>query len=220
MSEPYVIELQNGDDRRHRVDLFAFHWNNGKPNFGLPQMVKVTNLMTPEENGYAAIVSFLADNPTIIGKWRFQSTTRRNIQHTAVIKELHPNGHGATEPLSLAIMMDAYQQQSELIDVTKPVHLDGTVSLNVGIEPFSSLIISMFPIKVASMAAKLKESNDLADFIAPRLSGSFVAPVIIHTDAKVRSASLTHLKPKKKSANTRKASGKKGASKNKTSKKK
>jgi len=89
----------------------------------------------------------------------------------------------------LSIMRDAYQQQSDIIDVTKPVTVDGNTYISFTLLNGATLTISMFPIAIISGKAKLNGGNSLNSARAPRLSGKNVAPVIIQTSQDVKGIS-------------------------------
>ncbi|MDO6749823.1 hypothetical protein, partial [Gilvimarinus sp. 1_MG-2023] len=55
-----------------------------------------------------------------IGKWRFQSTNASQLSQTLTINHVDANGKQYSTPFNLSIARDAYQQQSDILDVTKP----------------------------------------------------------------------------------------------------
>ena len=83
-------------------------------------------------------------------------------------------------------MRDAYQQQSDIIDVSKPITVDGNTYLTFTIFPTTYFTISMFPVSILSGKAELNGGAYLNNARAPRLSGKNVAPVIIQTTQDVR----------------------------------
>jgi hypothetical protein len=83
-------------------------------------------------------------------------------------------------------MRDAYQQQSDIIDVTKPVTIDGNSYITFPVLAGMVFVISMFPVEVLSGKAKLNGGTQLNRARAPRLSGKNVAPVVIQTTQNVR----------------------------------
>ena len=78
-------------------------------------------------------------------------------------------------------MRDAYQFQSDILDVTKTVTVDGNTQITFTLLAGASLVISMFPVSVVSGKAVLNGGTSLNSARAPRLSGKNVAPVIIQT---------------------------------------
>jgi hypothetical protein len=83
-------------------------------------------------------------------------------------------------------MRDAYQQQSDILDVTKPVTVDGNTYVTFTLIASTTLTISMFPVAVLSGKAKLNGGAYDNTARAPRLSGKNVAPVIIQTTQSVK----------------------------------
>jgi hypothetical protein len=102
------------------------------------------------------------------------------------IYHVDANGKQYITPLNLSIMRDAYQQQSDIIDVTKQVTVDGNTYITFPLIASQTLTISMFPIEVISGKAKLNGGTSLNSALAPRLSGKNVAPVIIQTSQNVK----------------------------------
>jgi hypothetical protein len=86
-------------------------------------------------------------------------------------------------------MRDAYQQQSDIIDVTKPVTVDGNTFITFSLLAGQIFTISIFPVAVISGKAKLNGGTTLNSARAPRLSGKNVAPVIIQTTQDVKGIS-------------------------------
>ena len=83
-------------------------------------------------------------------------------------------------------MRDAYQQQSDILDVTKTITIDGNTFISFPILAGTTLVISMFPIAIVSAKAVLNGGTSLNKAKAPRLSGKNVAPVIIQTSQNVK----------------------------------
>jgi hypothetical protein len=121
-----------------------------------------------------------------IGKWRFQSSTAAQLTQTFSINHVDANGKQYSIPLNLSIARDAYQQQSDILDVTKPVTVDGNTYITFPLLGSATFVISMFPVAVLSGKAKLNGGSYDNTARAPRLSGKNVAPVIIQTSQSVK----------------------------------
>ena len=192
VSDPYVISYQNADVVSHTGILFGYNDYYNAPNYGNDPTVTITNLQTGTTAGYGRLVAQSNNKFFKIGKWRFQCSNSAQLQVTLNINHVDANGKQYSTPLNLSIMRDAYQQQSDIIDVTKPVTVDGntyiTFLLYGGAFGTSNpaLTISMFPIEVISGKAKLNGGRSLNSARAPRLSGKNVAPVIIQTTQDVK----------------------------------
>jgi hypothetical protein len=78
-------------------------------------------------------------------------------------------------------MRDAYQFQNDILDVTKPVTIDGNSQISFPLLANTIFVISIFPIAVVSGKAVLNGGTSLNTARAPRLSGKNVAPVVIQT---------------------------------------
>jgi hypothetical protein len=148
--------------------------------------VIITNLQTGTTAGYGRLIAQSNNKFFKIGKWRFQCSTSAQLQVTLNINHVDANGKQYSTPLNLSIMRDAYQQQSDIIDVTKPVTVDGNTYITFVLYAAAILTISMFPIEVISGKAKLNGGRSLNSARAPRLSGKNVAPVIIQTTQDVK----------------------------------
>jgi hypothetical protein len=83
-------------------------------------------------------------------------------------------------------MLDAYQQQSTILDVTKPVTIDGNTYISFTLKASATFTISMFPVNVISSKAVLNGGKSLNTARAPRLSAKNVSPVIIQTSSDVK----------------------------------
>lgn len=189
VSDPYVVQYVNG--ALVNVPAVLFGYNDyfdvvATPNFGNAATTTITNLQTGTTAGYARLVAQSNNKFFKIGKWRFQSTTPAQLQITLNINHVDANGKQYTTPLNLSIMRDAYQQQSDIIDVTKPVTIDGNTFITFTLIASATIVISMFPVAVLSGKAKLNGGAYDNTARAPRLSGKNVAPVIIQTTQGVK----------------------------------
>ena len=183
VSDPYVIQYQNTTTSDVTAILFGYNDYFGATNYGNPTAVVLTNL---QGGTYGRLISQSNNKFFKIGKWRFQSATTSQLQQTLTINHVDANGKQYSTPLNLSIMRDAYQQQSDIIDVTKPVTVDGNTYVSFTLKASTTFVISMFPIAVLSGKAKLNGGAYDNTARAPRLSGKNVAPVIIQTTQDVK----------------------------------
>lgn len=187
VSDPYVISYQNTTPATPlQATLFGYNDFYNATNYGNPTGIIITNVQTGTTAGYGRMLAQSNNKFFKIGKWRFQSTVSAQLQVTLNIYHVDANGKQYITPLNLSIMRDAYQQQSDIIDVTKQVTVDGNTYIQFTLSPNQTLTISMFPIEVISGKAKLNGGTSLNSAIAPRLSGKNVAPVIIQTSQNVK----------------------------------
>jgi hypothetical protein len=192
VSDPYVIQYLNSDVTPVTAVLFGYNdYGNPvlTPNYGNPALTTITNLQTGTTAGYQRMLAQSNNKFFRVGKWRFQSTLPAQLQVTLNINHVDANGKQYSTPLNLSIMRDAYQQQSDIIDVTKPVTVDGNSFITFTLYPTIAFTISIFPVAVISGKAKLNGGATLNSARAPRLSGKNVAPVIIQTTQDVKGIS-------------------------------
>jgi len=183
VSDPYVIQYYNSSTNDVTAYLFGYNDYFGATNYGNPTTVTLTNL---QGGTYGRLIAQSNNKPFKIGKWRFQSATASQLQQTLVINHVDANGKQYSVPLNLSIMRDAYQQQSDIIDVTKPVTVDGDTFVSFTLKASTYFVISMFPVAILSGKAKLNGGAFDNSARAPRLSGKNVAPVIIQTSQAVQ----------------------------------
>ncbi|OQA32769.1 MAG: hypothetical protein BWY54_01025 [Candidatus Dependentiae bacterium ADurb.Bin331] len=177
-SDPYVIQYFNTVAVNATCYLFGYNDFFGVANYGNPATVTITNL---QGGTYGRLIAQSNNKFFKIGKWRFQSSTPSQLQQTLQIFHVDGNGKQYSSPMNLSILKDAYQQQTDIIDVTKNLTIDGNTYLQFTLIASATLVISMFPTSVLSGKAKLNGGNTLNKARAPRLSGKNVAPVIIQT---------------------------------------
>ena|ERR1035437_8453014 len=183
VSDPYVVSYENTTTVDVTAILFGFNDYFGAGNYGNPAAVIITNL---QGGTYGRLISQSNNKFFKIGKFRFQSATSSQLQQTLQLTHVDANGKQYITPLNLSIMKDAYQQQSDIIDVTRPVTVDGNTFITFTLKAATTLTISMFPTSIISGKAKLNGGNSLNQARAPRLSGKNVAPVIIQTSQDVK----------------------------------
>lgn len=183
VSDPYVIQYVESAGLNSTAVLFGYNDFFGAVNFGNPAGIAVTNL---QGGTYGRMLAQSNNKFFKIGKWRFQSASSAQLSQTLTLTHVDANGKTYSTPLNLSIMRDAYQQQSDILDVTKPLTIDGNTFINFTLLANTTLVISMFPISVVSGKAVLNGGQSLNRARAPRLSGKNVAPVIIQTTQDVR----------------------------------
>lgn len=178
VSQPYVVQLTNTIASDVQAVLFGYNDYSGSTNYGNPATTTITTL---QGGTYNRLFTQSQNKAFKIGKWRFQSSTSSQIQQTVTINHVDANGNTYTSPLNLSVEKDAYQQQSDFVDVVRPVTVDGNTYLTFTLIASATIVISMYPIEVLSSKAKLNGGAQLNRARAPRLSGRNVAPVIIKT---------------------------------------
>lgn len=184
LSDPYVIQYQNTTTADVTAYIFGYNDYFGSTNYGNPTAVVITNL---QGGTYGRLIAQSQNKNFKIGKWRFQSSTSSQLQQTLTLYHVDANGKQYSSPLNLSIMRDAYQQQSDILDVTKTLTIDGNSYISFTLKGSATLVISMFPISVLSGKAVLNGGTSLNQARAPRLSGKNVAPVVIQTTQDVKS---------------------------------
>ena len=184
LSDPYVIQYVNTSTAADTTAvLFGYNDYFGATNYGNPTAIAITNL---QGGTYGRMIAQSNNKAFKIGKWRFQSTTASQLSQTLTLNHVDANGKTYSVPLNLSIMRDAYQQQSDILDVTKTLTIDANSFVTFTMKAGATLVISMFPVEILSAKAKLNGGNILNTARAPRLSGKNVAPVIIQTTQDVR----------------------------------
>ena len=183
VSDPYVIQYQNTTLGNLTAILFGYNDYFGTANFGNPVGITITNL---QGGTYGRLIAQSNNKFFKIGKWRFQSASASQLSQTLTINHVDANGKQYSVPLNLSIMRDAYQQQSDILDVTKPVTVDGNTYMSFTLLASTTFVISMFPVEVLSGKATLNGGKQLNFARAPRLSGKNVAPVVIQTTQNVK----------------------------------
>jgi len=183
VSDPYVLSYQNTATSTATAIIFGFNDYFGSTNYGNATQLVITSL---QGGTYGRMIAQTNNKPFKVGKLRFQSTTTTNIAQTLTINHVDANGKVFQTPVNLSIMRDAYQQQSDIVDVTRPITVDGNTYLTIPVAGSSTLVISFFPVSIISPKAKLNGGAFDNFQRAPRLSGKNVAPVIIQTTQDVR----------------------------------
>lgn len=186
VSDPYVIQYENTTPGTLTGILFGFNDYFTAVNYGSQPGIVVTNL---QGGTYGRLISQSNNKFFKIGKWRFQASgllAGAQLSQTLSINHVDANGKQYSTPLNLSIMRDAYQQQSDILDVTKTITIDGNTFISFTLLAGVTLVISMFPVAIVSAKAVLNGGTSLNKAKAPRLSGKNVAPVIIQTSQNVK----------------------------------
>jgi hypothetical protein len=179
VSDPYVIQYENTTLGTLQAVMFGYNdFFGASPQFGNPVGITVTNL---QGGSYGRLLAQSNNKFFKIGKWRFQSANTSQLSQTLTLTHYDANGKQYSTPLNLSIMRDAYQFQNDILDVTKPVTIDGNSQITFPLLATTIFVISIFPTSVISGKAVLNGGTSLNSARAPRLSGKNVAPVIIQT---------------------------------------
>jgi len=177
------IQYENTTTDDLTAVIFGYNDNFGTANFGNPAGIVITNL---QGGTYGRLIAQSNNKFFRIGKWRFQSAASAQLQQTVTLTHFDANGKQYSSPLNLSIMRDAYQFQSDILDITKVVTIDGNSQVSFTLLASTTMVISMFPTSVISGKAKLNGGHSLNSAKAPRLSGKNVAPVVIQTTQDVK----------------------------------
>jgi len=183
VSDPYVISYQNTLLVTTTAVLFGYNLYYPDPLGGNAATTTITNLQGG--TSYIGFVAQTSTKPLKIGKWRFQSSNLTQLSQTLTITHFDANGKSYSTPLNLSIMRDAYQFQSDILDISKSVVVDSNSVITFPLLASTTMVISMFPVAVLSSKAVLNGGTSLNTAVAPRLSGKNVAPVIINTNQRV-----------------------------------
>jgi hypothetical protein len=183
VSDPYVLSFENPQLITVSAILFGYNLYYPDANGGNDPLTVITNLQGG--TSYIGFVAQTATKPLKVGKWRFQSSNLTQLSQTLTITHFDANGKQYSTPLNLSIMRDAYQFQSDILDITKMVVVDSNTVITFPLLPTTTMVISIFPVAVLSSKAVLNGGQSLNTAIAPRLSGKNVAPVIINTNQRV-----------------------------------
>lgn len=177
MSNPYIISIENISAEEKNWVIFGSNVNLLALNHGNDLEVKVENKAT--QTPYSAILVEMISQRIKVGLIRFQSNDKKNIQEDNFIIVEQTNTSGTfqnsvkSSEVPLCIMMDAYQQQGNILDIRVSFDIDKYTHLTGKISPKSKIIISLFPIE---------KENETYDY--QRLTGLNVAPVIFQTSIK------------------------------------
>ncbi len=186
VSDPYILQYQNTTTNNVTAIIFGYNDYFNQPNFGNSAAVVITNLQTGTIAGYGRMISQSNNKNFKIGKWRFQSSTSSQLQITLQLTHVDANGKQMITPLNLSVQRDAYQQQNDILDVTKVLTVDANTYISFTLIASATIVISMYPVDILSGKAKLNGGNTLNKARAPRLSAKNVAPVIIQTSQGVQ----------------------------------
>jgi hypothetical protein len=186
ISNPYVIQYENTTGGTLSAVLFGYNDYFGSAGLGNPVGITVTNL---QGGTYSRLVAQSQNKIFKLARWRFQASgllSSAQLTQTITIWHVDANGKQYSEPLNLSVERDAYQQQSDILDVTRTVTVDGNTYLTFNVLAGMFFTISMYPVDILSGKAQLNGAKGLVKARAPRLSGRNVAPVVIQTTQNVR----------------------------------
>lgn len=178
VSDPYVIQYANGLTSNVTAYMFGYNSFWGSTNYGNNTSVTITNL---QGTTYSALLAQSNNKPFKIGKLRFQSSTSSQLTQTVSITHVDANGKTYSKPLNLSILKDAYQFQSDILDINQIITVDANTYLSFTLIASATLVIAVFPVQIISSKAELNGGKALNNAKAPRLSAKNAAPIIIQT---------------------------------------
>jgi len=178
VSDPYVIQYANGLTSNVTAYMFGYNSFWGSTNYGNNTSVTITNL---QGTTYSTLLAQSNNKPFKIGKLRFQSSTASQLTQTVSITHVDANGKTYSKPLNLSILKDAYQFQSDILDINQIITVDANTYLSFTLIASATLVIAVFPVQIISSKAELNGGKALNNAKAPRLSAKNAAPIIIQT---------------------------------------
>ena len=148
ISAPLVLQIENTSDEEQSFVLFGTNEFLMNKNYGNSKDVKVTTLNNP--SNYASVLINLISTNVRIDTLRVQSINNLNLRKKLLIIEnyqwTHHLGFVKTErELNLAVMLDPYQQQSDILDIRVKIEINKRVHIKGVIEPKSIIVIAFFP---------------------------------------------------------------------------
>ena len=135
-----VLQVLNPTDKILKAILFNF---NGNPNYGCDLGLIVKKL--GDDDSYAKLVSGIWENPITINRWRFVTSTPKQLKQNIIVHEELPDKKPTDTIISLAGYCNPYQMCQDSIDVSFPVKIHKCVYLAVDILPNTTLSIIAFP---------------------------------------------------------------------------
>lgn len=186
VSKPYVLNVYNTSGGTLNAVLFGYNDNfsagpgtSGWGAYGNNVGINVSSGIAGVT--YERLISQSQNKPFDIGLWRFSCGNTNQLDQVMNINYVDANGRSASDPVTLTNYKDAYQQQSNIIDVWYPTKIDGNTYLTIPILSLTNasnpLTINMFPRTIADQANTLVGGGGDKAFTTPRLSGRNV-PII------------------------------------------
>lgn len=183
ISDPYIIQYTNTTTADVTAILFGYNDYAISTNYGNNVAAVITNV---QGGTYGRLITQSNAEGFKIGKWRFQSTTTSQLQITMIVNYVNANGNVLQKPFNLSVLKDTYQQQSDIIDVSKPVSVNGNTFITFPLKGSATIVISMYPVLNLSSKASLNGAAALQGSKAPQLSGKNAGKVIIQTTQAVK----------------------------------
>lgn len=175
---PLIIQYKNSIDSDIQGTLFGYNDFSNSPNFNNAEI----EISTLHGGSYKTMIAHSQNEPLRIGKWRFQASGANIADQLAItvkINQVDAINTPYSVPMNLSIMRDAYQQQEDILDVTRSVTIDGNTFISFPVKANTALVISLFVIDIASAKSRLNGGNNINRRHSQQLSGKNVAPVII-----------------------------------------
>lgn len=143
----HSLILKNNTEVEQKIELFGWFRNKWLPNFGFPQGVEVIPTLLEASpvghaQNYATMMEEFTTYPGFIGKFRFMSSTTRNLQKTLVLIARSADGRVYTKPKPMSVFLSPYQFQSTIIEHDCQELLNGLKAMQIILEPNSHMEVS------------------------------------------------------------------------------
>ena len=165
-SEPIVVQIENMSESVEKVILFGSNKYLKKKNYGNKSCIVITELNG--RNDYGALLEEL--KTSVYSGLKSRISGYNNIHKGYITKCIHSN-YGSIRTyidINVYIMMDAYQQQSDIVDSYGAndtfFNIDENTHYKFKLKGKSKIILTIYATQV-------------------RLSGKNVAPVIIQASS-------------------------------------
>jgi hypothetical protein len=179
VSDPYIVQYENTTSGTLTAILFGYNDYLGQGSYnGNPTGIVVTNV---QGGTYTSLVNQSNNKPFKITTWRFQCSSANQLAVSLSLTSRDANGNAQTAVLNLSTARDPYQQQSDILEVVRPLIVDAMTIITFPLLAGSILTITMFPTAVVSSRSRLKGGSGFASARVPKTSGRNVSPVIIQT---------------------------------------
>jgi hypothetical protein len=139
---PYVINIKNENEKPSKSVIFGYNKFFLSDNFGSEKGIKITNA---HGSDYQHLLSQSAHKPFKCKLIRIQSSNSLDLKITFKSISSDANGLKIKEPIHAMNYFSPYQFQSGIIDITKPINVDGNYYLKFKSPAKSSITLAFFP---------------------------------------------------------------------------
>lgn len=167
-ADPYQIIVENNSDQAKTAILFGNDKHLLKPRFGNPNGIVISIGQPGVE--YVELLQQSSTKPFSTQFMRIESENKLQLSKFITVYQKDANGNLFQRPMNMQQFKSAYQNQDNMLDAPINEYVDGTTYWEVGIEPKTRVLYTIFPLYKVDTSSTLRGAEPIKSFAPAKVN--------------------------------------------------